>query len=162
MRYVQAGEQRLVALEPDHDTLRQLVQQAGFACEITNERRRVILVVRALEPSGPLLLFDASDPANLGWFSRCQFYVDALSGVVLQTPLLLSNCYDGKELARDRLRISMATELPAGFRLPGKRSLTEQVVYALLFNLLGALKETGVALCGANGIRPLTGNHRKR
>ena len=162
MRYVQAGEQRLVALEPDHDTLRQLVQQAGFACEITNERRRVSLVVRALEPSGPLLLFDASDPANLGWFSRCQFYVDALSGVVLQTPLLLSNCYDGKELARDRLRISMATELPAGFRLPGKRSLTEQVVYALLFNLLGALKETGVALCGANGIRPLTGNHRKR
>ena len=162
MRYLQAGEQQLVALEPDHDTLRQLVQQAGFGCEIIKEQRRVILEVRALESSGPLLLFDASDPANLGWFSRCQFYVDSVSGVVLQTPLLMSNCFDGDQLSRDRVRISMATELPVGFRLPGKRNLTEQVVYALLFSLISALKETGVALCGSSGLRPLTGSGRKR
>lgn len=162
MRYIQAGEQQLVALEPDHETLRSLVEQAGFECEIKEERRRVTIIVRALDSSGPLLLFDAKDPANLGWFSRCQFYVDSQSGVVLQTPLLLSNCYDSKKLVRDRLRISMATELPAAFRLPGRRNLSEQVVYALLFSFLSALKETGVALCGSGGIRPLTGSKRTR
>ena len=162
MRYVQAGDQQLVALDPDHDTLRQLVKQAGYSCEITKETRRVSLDVRALESSRPLLLFDASDPANLGWFSRCQFYVDSISGVVLQTPLQVANCYDRGELAHDRLRVSMATELPAAFRLPGRRSLTEQVVYALIYNLLTALHETGVALCGSGGIRPLAGTNRKR
>lgn len=162
MRYLQAGEQQLVALDPDNDTLRQLVQQAGFSCKIVAERRRVNLEVTALEETGPLLLFDASEAANLGWFSRCQFYVDSISGVVLQTPLVVSNCFDGNELARDRLSISMATELPAEFRLPGRRSLTEQVVYALIYNLLTALRETGVALCGRSGIRPLAGSKAKR
>lgn len=161
MRYLQAGEQQLVALDPDNGTLQQLVQQAGFSCKIVAERRRVNLEVTALEPTGPLLLFDASDPANLGWFSRCQFYVDSVSGVVLQTPLVVSNCFDGNKLARDRLGISMATELPAEFRLPGKRTLTEQVVYALIYNLLTALRETGVALCGTAGIQPLAGGRRK-
>ncbi len=162
MRYVQAGEQRLVVLDPDYDTLRQLVQQAGFSCKITKESRRVSIEVKALDSTGPLLLFDASDPANLGWFSRCQFYVDSISGVVLQTPLVVSNCLAGNAVDRERLRISMATELPAGFRFPGKRGLTEQVVYALLYNLLAALRENGVALCGSAGIRPLTGGSRKR
>ena len=160
MRYLQAGDQQLVALDPDDNTLRALVQQAGYVCEIVKDRRRVSLEVHAVESSGPLLLFDASDPANLGWFSRCQFYVDSLSGVVLQTPLFVSNCFDGKELARDRLLVSVATELPAGFRLPGRRSLTEQVVYALIYNLLTALHESGVALCGKSGILPLTGSKR--
>ena len=35
-------------------------------------------------------------------------------------------------------------------------------MYALLYNLLTALRETGVALCGSNGIRPLAGSKRKR
>ena len=43
MRYVQAGEQQLVVLEPEHDTLRQLVQQAGFTAKITKEARRVTI-----------------------------------------------------------------------------------------------------------------------
>ncbi len=161
MRYVQAGEQQLVVLEPEHDTLRQLVQQVGFSANITKEARRVTIEVSALEPSGPLLLFDAGDPANLGWFSRCQFYVDSLSGVVLQTPLVISNCHSGSEVDRERLRISMATEVPAGFRLAGKKSLSEQVVYALLFNLLTALRDTGVALCGSAGLQPLAGAARR-
>lgn len=161
MRYLLAGEQQLVALDPDNDTLRQLVHQAGYSCKIFPGRRRVKLEVTALEASGPLLLFDASDPANLGWFSRCQFYVDSVSGVVLQTPLVVSNCFEGRELSRDRVGISVATELPAEFRLPGRRGLTEQVVYALIYNLLTALRETGVALCGSTGIRPLTGGRRR-
>lgn len=160
MRYVQAGDQQLVALDPDDDILRQLVHQAGYSCEISKEKRRVSLDVRAMESTKPLLLFDASDPANLGFFSRCQFYVDAASGVVLQTPLQVANCFKGEKLLRNRLRVSLTTEIPAAFRLPGRRNLTEQVVYALLYNLLTALQETGVALCGTTGLRPLTGDHR--
>lgn len=162
MRYVQAGDQQLIALDPDEDTLRQLVRQAGYSCKIVKETRRVSLDVRALESSGPLKLFDASNPANLGFFSRCQFYVDSNSGVVLQTPLQVANRFDGGELVRDGLRVSMLTELPVGFRLPGRRSLTEQVVYALIYNLLTALQETGVAVCGTTGLRPLTGSNHKR
>ncbi len=162
MRYLQAGERQLVALDPDNDTLRQLVNQAGYSCNIVAERRRISLEVLAQESVGPLLLFDASDPANVGWFSRCQFYVDSTSGVVLQTPLVLSNCFDGEELQRDRLRISVSTELPAEYRMPGKRAMTEQVVYALIYNLLTALKETGVALCGSSGLLPLAGKTGRR
>ena len=157
MRYVQAGENRLIVLDPDRQTLQQLIQQAGFSSKIRKGKRRVLIEVTPLEQDGPLLLFDASDPANLGWFSRCQFFVDSVSGVVLQTPLVVSNCKKGTEVDRQRLRISVSTELPAGFRLPGKRGLSEQVVYAMLYNFLSALKSTGVALCGTKGVRPLNG-----
>ncbi len=157
MRFLQAGEQQLIALDPDRQILRQLVQQAGFTCKITQEERRVVLEVRAQDSDEPLLLFDALDAANLGWFSRCQFYVDGNSGVVLQTPLLLANYYDGGKPARDCLLVSLSTELPVGFRLPGRQNLNEQAVYTLLFNLLNALRDTGVAVCGRQGIRPLAG-----
>ncbi len=162
MRYLQAGKRQLVALDPDNDTLRQLVHQAGYSCTIVAEQRRISLEVVALDSTGPLLLFDASESANRGWFSRCQFYVDSISGVVLQTPLVLSNCFDGDALRRDRLRISVSTELPAEFRMPGKRTMTEQVVYALIYNLLSALRESGVALCGASGLLPLAGKTDRR
>ena len=154
MRYLQAGEQRLVALEPDEEVLRSLVSQAGYECEIQERARQIVLDVT---PSAGerLLLFDAADPANLGWFSRAQFYVDGLSGRVLQTPLTLANYRQGGQVRQDRLRISLSTELPAGFRLPGKQDLSEQVVYALLFNLLAALKENGVAVCGKGSVAPI-------
>lgn len=157
MRFLQAGEQQLVALDPDGEIIQQLVEQAGFTCKITSQERRVILELRVKDSQEPLLLFDALDPANLGWFSRCQFYVDGNSGVVLQTPFLLANFYDGDTPARDCLLLALSTELPAEFRLPGKRSLSEQVVYTLLYNLLSALRDSGVAICGRHGIRPLSG-----
>ncbi|MCB1021979.1 MAG: hypothetical protein KDC27_18745, partial [Acidobacteria bacterium] len=96
--------------------------------------------------------------SNLGWFSRCQFYVDGLTGAVLQTPLTVANCIedDGRP-ALDRIRIALSTELPAGFRLPGRQNVSEQVVYALLYNLLTALRENGVAVCGNGSVRPLAG-----
>lgn len=154
MRYLQAGEQRLVALEPDQEMLRSLVSQAGFECEIHERSRQIVLDVVPAEGER-LLLFDASDPANLGWFARSQFYVDGLSGRVLQTPLTLANHRQGGQVRQDRLRIALSTELPAGFRLPGKQDLSEQVVYALLFNLLAALKENGVAVCGKGSVVPI-------
>lgn len=154
MRYLQAGEQRLVALEPDEEMLRSLVNQAGYECEIHERSRQVVLDITPSEGER-LLLFDAADPANLGWFSRSQFYVDGLSGKVLQTPLTLANHRQDGRVRHDRLRIAVSTELPAGFRLPGKQDLSEQVVYALLFNLLAALKENGVAVCGKGSVVPI-------
>ena len=42
MRYLQAAGQKLVALEPDHDVIRNLVEQAGFECAIDDSERKAI------------------------------------------------------------------------------------------------------------------------
>jgi len=103
-------------------------------------------------------LFDAADPANLGWFSRCQFYIDGRSGGVMQTPISLANKRDrGGKAQPYSVRVNIAKELPASFRLPGKQPLTEQVLYALLFNFLSALMKTGVAVCGGTAVQALAG-----
>ena len=104
------------------------------------------------------MLFDAADPANLGWFSRCQFYVDGRTGAIMQTPISLANRRDRSgRLLPHSVRVSITKELPATFRLPGKQPLTEQVFYALLFNFLSALLKTGVAICGGDAVQPLAG-----
>lgn len=161
MRYLQAAGQKLVALEPDHEVVKNLVEQAGFDCRIDEDRRQLVLEIAPADEGDSLLLFDASEPSNLGWFSRCQFYVDGLTGAVLQTPLTIANVRDGKKIVRDRLRVSLSTELPAGFRLPGRQNVSEQVVYALLYNLLNALRENGVAVCGSGSIVPLAGGTKR-
>lgn len=160
MRFLQAGDQQLVALEPERQMIKNLAAQAGYECEIQEDERHLILKVKPASKGDPMLLFDAGDPANLGWFARCQFYVDAISGAVLQTPLTLANCRDREGRPLHILRIALSKELPASFRLPGRQSISEQVVYALLYNLLVALKESGVAICGKGGIVPLAGSGR--
>ena len=75
MQFLRAGEQQLILLELDRDVIGGLVRQAGFDCNMEDEGRQLVLELTPLNKD-PLLLFDASDPANLGWFSRCQFYVD--------------------------------------------------------------------------------------
>ncbi len=105
-----------------------------------------------------MLLFDAADPANLGWFSRCQFYVDGRTGGVMQTPMTVANKRDraGRNVS-NALRLRISKELPATFRLPGKQPMTEQVCYAMLNNFLQALIRTGVAVCGGGVVQPLAG-----
>ena len=118
-------------------------------------------MVLELEVEGrqaPLLLFDAADPGNLGWFSRCQFYVDGKSGAVLQTPMAVANQRDrsGHTLPHS-IRLQITKELPASFRLPGKQPVNEQMVYQVLIHLLNALLNTGVGVCGGSVVRPLAG-----
>jgi hypothetical protein len=112
----------------------------------------------AADRQAPLLLFDAADPGNLGWFSRCQFYVDGQSGAVLQTPMFLANQRDrsGHTLPHS-VRLQITKELPASFRLPGKQPVNEQLIYAVLYNLLNALLNTGVGVCGGRAVKPLAG-----
>ena len=162
MHYVEARGRRLVALEPDHATLCSLSEQAGFSCVLEDRDRQIVLDLSLSNSPDPFVLFDAADPANLGWFSRCQFYVDGLSGRVLQTPLTIANSRVGGRVQPDRLHVSLSTELPATYLLPGRQSVNEQVVYSLLFNFLTALRENGVAVCGRGSVEPLTGNRSVR
>ena len=158
MKFIQAGEIDLIELEPDQGMIQNLASQAGFDCNIEESERSLTLEAKPQKTKDPLVLFDAGDPANIGWFSRCQFYVDGLSGAVLQTPLTIANCRDMKG---GLLRIGIAKELPVTFKLPGDQTLNEQVVYALLYSLLVALRGTGVAICGHGTVSPLAGRTEK-
>lgn len=158
MQVLQAGPHKLILLEYDLELIANIAKQAGFECKLQDEPRSVILDLTVTGRQSPLLLFDAADSANLGWFSRCQFYVEGRSGTVMQTPLALANQRDrfGK-LQNNAVRVRLCKELPSSFRLPGKQPITEQVVYALLYNFLTALVKNGVAVCGGPVVQPLAG-----
>jgi len=158
MQVVLAGEHKLLLLELDPDSVGSIAKQAGFEYKIEDNKRSICLDLLAGGRQAPLLLFDAADPGNLGWFSRCQFYVDGQSGAVLQTPISIANLKDrsGRTLTHS-LRMQIAKELPATFRLPGKQPVNEQMVYAVLLNLLNALLNTGVGVCGGSSVKPLAG-----
>lgn len=158
MQVLHAGNHRLLLLELDHDLIANLIKQAGFEFKLEESARGLVLDLTAPDRQAPLLLFDAADPGNLGWFSRCQFYVDGRTGDILQTPMSLANLRDrsGRPLPNS-LRLQITKELPVTFRLPGKQPVTEQMVYAVLYNLLSALLSVGVGVCGGNVVRPLAG-----
>ncbi len=158
MQVVQAGPHKYILLEMEPEVLLNIARQAGFECKLDNGKRAWGLELTAPNREAPLLLFDAADPANLGWFSRCQFYVDGQTGAVLQTPISVANQKDraGRVLATG-VRLQLSKEIPANFRLPGKNPVSEQMVYAVLYNFLTALAQTGVGICGGSVVKPLAG-----
>ena len=158
MQVLQAGQFKLIYLELQPVTIANIARQAGFETKSKDSQRSIQLDLSAPERQAPLLLFDAADPANLGWFSRCQFYVDGRSGSVMQTPMTLANkCDRSGKAQQNSVRLAICKELPASFRLPGQQALTEQVFYNLLLNFLNALTKTGVAVCGTGVVQPLAG-----
>ncbi len=158
MQVLEAGENKYLLLELDPEFIGNIAKQAGFEFRIDDQQRVMALDLSVTDRQTPLLLFDAADPGNLGWFSRCQFYVDGKTGSVLQTPLSLANQRDrsGRTLPQS-VRVQIAKELPGSFRMPGRQPITEQVIYAVLFNLLRALLDTGVGVCGGPTVKPLAG-----
>jgi hypothetical protein len=158
MQVLQAGPHKLLLLELETEALENVARQAGFEFKLDDRARHVVLDLNAGARQAPLLLFDAADPGNLGWFSRCQFYVDGNSGAVLQTPILVANQRDrsGRALP-NAIRIQINKELPVSFRLPNRAPLTEQTIYSVLYNFLNALLNTGVGVCGGTVVRPLAG-----
>ena len=159
MQVLQAGRHKLIFLEIQPDMVANIARQAGFEARTKDGQRALSLELSAPAREGPLLLFDAADPANLGWFSRCQFYVDGRSGSVMQTPITLANKRDrGGKAHSQAVRLSISKELPASFRLPGNQPLTETLFYHLFFNFLNGLTKTGVAVCGLGGVTPLAGH----
>jgi len=158
MQVLQAGEHKLLLLELDPEFVANIAKQAGFEHKLAETARSMSLELVAIDRQAPLLLFDAADPGNLGWFSRCQFYVDGSTGAVLQTPILLANQRDRTgRLLPNGVKLQIAKELPASFRLPGKQAVSERMVYAVLFNLLNALVSSGVGVCGGPIVKPLAG-----
>jgi hypothetical protein len=158
MQVLDAGSHKYLLLELDPEFIANIVRQAGFEFKIDDGQRVLSLELSASDRQGPLMLFDAADPGNLGWFSRCQFYVDGASGAVLQTPLSIANQKDpsGRTLPT-AIRLQIAKELPGTFRMPGRQPINEQVVYAVLLQLLNALLNTGVGVCGGPTVKPLAG-----
>src|SRR5579864_1616870 len=121
MQVLQAGQHKFIFLELEPETVAGLAKQAGFDVKIKDGARSMAMDLTAPGRHSPLLLFDAADPANLGWFSRCQFYVDGRSGAVMQTPIHLANKRDRSgHTSRNAVKLVIAKELPANFRLPGK------------------------------------------
>jgi hypothetical protein len=158
MQVVNAGQHKLILLELEPEVLVNVAKQAGFECRLEDGKRVLALNLTASGREIPLLLFDAADPANLGWFSRCQFYVDGQTGAVLQTPISVANQKDRSgNILPQSVRLQLTKELPLNFRLPGKSPVTEQMVYAVLFNFLNALMTTGVGVCGGPIVKPLAG-----
>jgi hypothetical protein len=158
MQVLQAGLHKLIYLELQPEMVASIARQAGFETRARDGQRTISLDLSTPSRTAPLLLFDASDPANLGWFSRCHFYVDGRSGTVMQTPMTLGNKRDrGGHANPNAVRLSISKELPVNFRLPGRQPLTERVFYAVLFDFLSALMKTGVAVCGAGAVQPLAG-----
>jgi len=158
MQVLQAGAHKFIYLELDSDMVADVARQAGFEIKVQDGPRNLVADLMAPGRQSPLLLFDAADPANLGWFSRCQFYVDGRTGAVLQTPMTFANQFDraGKPQAYSA-RLTITKELPASYRLPGNKPLTEQVLYQLLYSFLNALTRTGVAVCGVSAVKALAG-----
>jgi hypothetical protein len=158
MQVAQAGRHKLILLELEPEILVNIAKQAGFDAAIEEGKRTISLELVASERESPLLLFDAADPGNLGWFSRCQFYVDGQTGQVLQTPMIVANRKDrAGKVAPDSILVQFSKELPVSFRLPGKNPVTEQTVYAVFLSFLNALLQTGVGVCGGPVIKPLAG-----
>jgi hypothetical protein len=157
MQVLQAGKHKLLLLELDTEFVSNIVRQAGFDVKLEDRQRSLVLDLDA-QRDGPLLLFDAADPGNLGWFSRCQFYVDGSTGTVLQTPIFVANRTDRQgNLLSNSVRLQINKELPSTFRLPGKQPVNEQMLYAVLYNFLSALTSTGVGVCGGSVVKPLAG-----
>jgi hypothetical protein len=158
MQVLEAGRDKYLLLEIDPEFVGNIAKQAGFEYKIEDCGRVMSIELTAQDRQAPLLLFDAADPGNLGWFSRCQFYVDGKNGAILQTPLSLANVKDrhGRSMPHS-VKLQIAKELPGTFRMPGRQPISEQVVYAVLFNLLNALLNTGVGVCGGAAVKPLAG-----
>jgi hypothetical protein len=158
MQVLQAGGRHLVRLELDPDVLCQAAEEAGFTASAEVRERSIVLDLAAPDRPGPLLLFDGADPSNTGWFARCQFYVDARSGAVMQTPFFLANQRDASGKLNPRgVRLQILTELPLHARLPGRQPVTEKALLAVYVALLRGLAENGIALCGSGSVQPLAG-----
>src|SRR5436189_4318691 len=153
MQVLQAGQHKLILLELDLDLVTTIAKQAGFEVKSEDTPRSLSLDLNAAGRQAPLLLFDAADQANLGWFSRCQYYVEGRTGVIMQTPITIANQRDrGGRAIPDAVRLRIAKELPSSFHLPGKQPITEQVVYALLYNVLSALTKNGASEIVSGGM----------
>ncbi len=114
MQVLEAGSNKYLLLELDPESIGNIARQAGFEFQDRRPAARVVARLVGDRPAGAACCCSMPRiPGNLGWFSRCQFYVDGKSGSVLQTPLSLANQRDrtGRTLPH-AVRLQIAKELP--------------------------------------------------
>ncbi|MEZ5400450.1 MAG: hypothetical protein R2729_12330 [Bryobacteraceae bacterium] len=158
MQVLQVGTHKLLYLELQTEPVQEICRELGVQCEVQDTPRALVIDAAVNGRQAPLLLFDARDPGNLGWFARCQFYVDGQTAAVLQTPITVANRRDSRgQVVQNAIRLQINKELPASFRLPGQQPVNEQVVYNVFANFLNALLNKGVAVCGGGLVKPLAG-----
>ncbi len=158
MQVMQVGAHKVLYLELQSEPVQEICRELGVDGQVQDTPRAIVVDVRAVDRQSPLLLFDARDPANLGWFARCQFYVDGQTAAVLQTPITVANLKDAwGHVDPNGIRMRINKELPASFRLPGQQPVSEQVVYTVFANFMSALLTKGVAVCGGGLVKPLAG-----
>jgi len=143
-----SGQHKLLLLELDLDLVTTIAKQAGFEVKSEDTARSLVLDLNATGRQAPLLLFDAADQAKPRLFSRCQYYVEGRTGVIMQTPITLAisaTATDARfptQSPENRKRIALQ------FSAARKAGHHEQIIYALLQSVLGALTKTGIAVCG--------------
>ncbi|MEZ5351605.1 MAG: hypothetical protein R2762_03145 [Bryobacteraceae bacterium] len=158
MQVMQVGAHKVLYLELQTEPVQEICRELGVDCQVQETPRAIVVEATATGRQAPLLLFDARDPGNLGWFARCQFYVDGQTAAVLQTPITVANQRDARgQVVPNAIRLQISKELPAGFRLPGPHAVSEQVVYNVFANFMTALLNKGVAVCGGGLVKPLAG-----
>src|SRR5260370_31305730 len=67
MQVLQAGTHKLILLELEADLVNSVAKQAGFESRVKDSPRSIQLELTAAGRQGPLLRFDAADPADLAW-----------------------------------------------------------------------------------------------
>src|SRR5436305_9827584 len=67
MQVLQAGQHKLIYLELQPQMVAKIARDAGFETRAKDGQRHIQLDLSAPAREAPLLLFDAADPANLGW-----------------------------------------------------------------------------------------------
>src|ERR1035438_3065091 len=65
MQVLQAGQHKFIYLELQPEMVASIARQAGFETRVKDSRRTIHLDLSTPVREGPLLLFDAADPANL-------------------------------------------------------------------------------------------------
>jgi len=109
MQVLEAGQNKYLLLELDPESIGTIARQAGFDFKIDDRGRVMSLDLSITDRQAPLLLFDAADPGNLGWFSRCQFYVDGPTSGTARAALFRTRC-----VCRLRKNCPAAFACPAG------------------------------------------------
>lgn len=73
MQVLSAGDHKFLLLELDPELVASIAKQAGFEYRIDDTDRALYIDLAAAGRQAPLLLFDAADPGNLGWFRAASF-----------------------------------------------------------------------------------------
>ena len=93
-RYSRRGQHKFIYLELQPEMVASIARQAGFETKAKDSPRTIHLDLSAPARQGPLLLFDAADPAIWAGSRAASFMWTGARAAVMQTPMTLANKRD--------------------------------------------------------------------